>query len=111
MNSPCNGCHAAAVCQPMGREYRTDNGIFIKEMDIAEAGTIIPQHSHAYEHVSYVAQGAVLFDGREYVAPCAIRVPAHKKHTFQALQDDTLVLCIHAGTPIVVDEHQLVGGA
>lgn len=107
MSSPCDGCAARAVCQPIGREYTTENGAFVKEMDIKQAGTIIPQHAHAYEHISYVAQGAVLFEGGRYDAPCAITVPAFKKHTFQALLPNTLVLCIHASKPVITEEHQI----
>jgi quercetin dioxygenase-like cupin family protein len=112
MTSPCVSCLARASCQPIGREYITSDGkTFVKEMDIAEAGTIIPQHSHPYEHISYVARGAVLFDGRlirSGTPEAAILVPAFKKHTFQAMEPDTLVLCIHSGTPVIHEEHELV---
>lgn len=112
MTSPCTSCLARASCQPIGREYTTSDGkTFVKEMDLAKAGTIIPQHSHAYEHISYVARGAVLFEGRlirSGTPEAAISVPAFKKHTFQAMEDDTLVLCIHSGAPVVAEEHQLV---
>ena len=65
MTSPCVSCSARASCQPIGREYTTSDGkTFVKEMDIAEAGTIIPQHAHGYEHISYVARGSVLFEGK-----------------------------------------------
>lgn len=114
MTSPCVSCHARASCQPIGREYTTSDGnTFVKEMDIAEAGTIIPQHSHAYEHISYVARGSILFEGRVIHAgtpQAAILVPAFKKHTFQAMEPDTLVLCIHAGAPVITEEHELVEG-
>ncbi len=111
MSSPCDGCAVRAACQPIGREYTTENGAFVKEMDIKHAGTIIPQHAHTYEHISYVAQGAVLFEGKRFDAPHAITVPAFKKHTFQALVPNTLVLCIHAGQPVIAEEHHLVRAA
>lgn len=107
MGSPCDGCTARAACQPIGREYMAA-GAFVKEMDMKHVGTIIPQHAHAYDHISYVARGAVEFEGKRYDAPYAITVPAHKKHTFISLEPDSLVLCIHAGNPIVVEEHNIV---
>lgn len=107
MGKPCETCHARAACQPIGREYRA-GGSFVKEMDIAKSGTIIPQHAHSYEHISYVAKGAVEFEGKRYDAPHAIVVPAFKKHTFTALMDETLVLCIHSCEPDMVEEHQIV---
>lgn len=115
MSSPCDSCMARHACQPIGREYTTSDGkTFVKEMDLPVAGMVIPQHAHAYEHISYVARGSVLFEDR--VIRCgtpeaAIRVPAFKKHTFKSLEPDTLVLCIHANAPVVTDEHQIVGGA
>lgn len=105
---PCDGCLVRLQCQPIGREYVTENGAFVKEMDMAEAGMIIPQHAHAYEHISYVAMGSVMFEGDVYRAPHAIVVPANKKHTFQSLEP-SLVLCIHATKPEITAEHQIVG--
>lgn len=107
MKSPCDSCLARHECQPVGREYMAA-GAFVKEMDLKRAGMVIPQHAHAYDHISYVANGAVEFEGKRYDAPHALIVPANKKHTFISLEPDTLVLCIHAGTPVVTEEHQLV---
>lgn len=109
--SPCQSCLVRAQCQPLGREYTTGKA-FIKEMDLEFAGMVVPQHAHAYEHISYVARGSVLFEGRLIRAgthEAAITVPAHKKHTFQSLEDDTLVLCIHDRQPVVTDENQITG--
>lgn len=114
MSSPCNGCAVRAACQPIGREYTTENGAFVKEMDIKQAGTVIPQHAHAYEHISYVARGSVLFEGKPIrcgTPEAAIIVPAYKKHTFVSLEPDTLVLCIHASKPVITEEHQIARAA
>ena len=112
MESPCTHCLVKAECQPYGSEFMAADGLFIKEMILDKAGTIVPQHSHAYDHVSYVAKGAVLFEGKRYESPSPIFVPAMKKHTFVSLEDDTLVLCIHnvsrSGEVEVVAEHQLI---
>lgn len=105
--NPCDTCLARHACQPLGREHRA-GGVFVKEMDMAIAGMIIPQHAHGYEHISFVAKGAVEFEGQRFDAPHSLVVPAFKKHTFRSLVDDTLVLCIHAGDPEVTEQHQIL---
>lgn len=118
MKLPCNGCAARAVCQPHGEEHVSD-GVGVKEMIIPKSGTIVPQHSHEYEHISYVARGLVKVSssdkpGERFIkAPAAINIPAGVKHTFTSLVDDCLVLCIHNvsrnGTFEVREEHQIIG--
>lgn len=111
-SSPCENCAVKAECQPYGAEYIAADGVFIKEMMIPKAGTIVPQHSHAYDHTSYLAKGSVLFEDKRYDAPFPIYVPAFKKHTFTSLEDNTLVLCIHnvsrKGEVEVHEEHHLI---
>lgn len=86
--------------QPYGVEIKMADGIFIKQMAIPKAGTIIPQHSHRYDHVSMLARGSVhvLRDGNDaglFYAPTGITIPAGCKHTFRSLEDNTVVYCIH----------------
>lgn len=100
MDSPCGGCAVRAQCQPYGEEYMAADGVFVKEMRIPKADTLVPQHSHAYDHTSYVARGEVdvYCDGqpvRHVKAPAPVFVPAGTLHTFRSRVDDTLVLCIH----------------
>lgn len=94
-SNPCVACPVNSICQPYGNEYEAADGVWIKEMRIPHANTIVPQHSHEYDHTSYLATGRVLFEGKEYSAPYPFYIPAHKMHTFQSLTDDTLILCIH----------------
>lgn len=109
---PCNSCAVRAECQPYGEEYTAADGVFIKEMRIPKAGTVVPQHSHEYDHTSFVANGSVMFEGRKVIAPAPLFIPAFKKHTFIALEDDTLVLCIHnvsrTSAVQVFEEHQIL---
>jgi quercetin dioxygenase-like cupin family protein len=109
-----------AAEQPYGVEIHTPDGIFIKQMVIAKAGTYVPQHSHAWDHTSMLAAGAVRVwrDGvidRDYQAPTGIPIAAGVKHMFMALEDETIVYCIHnisrTGEVEVSDEHQIVGEA
>lgn len=97
----CAGCNLEpAAEQPPDHVEFTADGVFVKQMLIPRAGTIIPQHSHAYEHLSMLALGSVrvwkdgVFD-REYTAPEGILIPANVKHTFQSLEDATIIFCIH----------------
>ena len=92
---PCDVCAIKDECQPYGAEYEAADGVWIKEMCIPKAGTIVPQHSHAYDHTSYLAKGSVEVEGHTYHAPFPIYIKAGVMHTFLSLQDDTLVLCIH----------------
>lgn len=95
MNSPCASCAICEQCQPYGNEYTSSDGVFFKEMRVQYAGTQIPQHSHEYDHTSYLVRGSVEVEGKIYWAPSPIFIPARKKHTFLTLEDDTMVLCVH----------------
>lgn len=88
------------IPQPTG-DAHLYGGVYVKEMRVSRAGTLIPQHAHHYDHLSYLATGAVHVwqDGEfrgQFIAPAAIRIPAGTKHRFLTMADDTLVLCIHA---------------
>lgn len=123
MGKACGNCAARVVCcsvdqPPDNLEWTTADGIFIKEMQIANAGTVVPQHSHVYAHTSLLQKGAVgVWSDGEYQgvrkAPTAIHIPANVKHSFQAMEDNTVILCIHnlngAGYPPIAEEHQLEG--
>lgn len=89
-------------------------GSFVKEMLTPDEGTLIPQHAHRYDHLSYLAAGSIrvwqddVLQG-DYLAPAAIRIPANTKHRFLTLEPWTLVLCIHAvGAAEAVDENDLI---
>jgi quercetin dioxygenase-like cupin family protein len=104
--------------QPISTEWHTQDGIFIKSMLVKRAGTFIPQHAHEYAHTSMLAYGSVFLwkDGKldkQYRAPCAILIDAGVKHLFQALEEGTLIYCIHnlhgAEMVSVLAEHDLLG--
>lgn len=108
------------VDQPPIVEFHTADGLFIKQMFIAKAGTLIPQHSHAWDHTSMLATGSVRLwaDGvrvGDFQAPTGILIKAGVKHLFQSLEDGTTVYCIHnlhgEEAVKVLAEHQLVDAA
>ncbi len=86
--------------QPFG-DVHIYGGVFVKEHRVPDAGTLLPQHAHSYDHMSYLAAGSVqVWRGEEnlgvFHAPAAIGIPARAKHRFLTLADDTLILCVHA---------------
>ena len=109
--------------QPASVEIFASDDIFIKTMGPLAAGTLVPQHSHEFDHVSLLAVGAIevwIADVNEplallgrFEAPRAIEIKAGRKHLFQALVDGTLVCCIHnlhgQGYPEIRAQHQIVG--
>lgn len=104
------------INQPPEIEWAIEDGIFIKQMYLEKKGTVVPQHSHEYDHVSMLAVGsvAVWVDGvliGEMKAPKPITIKAHKKHTFMSLEDGTTIYCIHnisrTGEVDIHEEHQI----
>lgn len=95
----CATCELACS-QPYGVEISTVDGIFIKQMVIPEAHTVVPQHKHRYDHTSMLAKGSVHawtdkgFLGT-FIAPAKIFIKAGIFHTFKSLEDETIIYCIH----------------
>ena len=119
-NCGLHGLKPAAKQPPDDVEFFTEDGVFIKQMYIAKAGTVIPQHSHKYDHTSMLATGSVRVwaDGKligDRVAPIGIPIKAGVKHAFLSLEDKTIIYCVHrlhetAGVEIL-EEHNLVEAA
>ena len=86
--------------QPVG-ELTLYAGIFCKTWSVADAGTILPQHSHEFPHLSLIVRGSVRVqcgddDMGEFHAPATIKIAAHAFHTFLTLTDGVMIACIHA---------------
>jgi mannose-6-phosphate isomerase-like protein (cupin superfamily) len=76
------------------------DGIFIKQIQIPHQGTLLPQHTHTYDHHSMLAKGSVtVFVGDEnlgeFVAPTPIFIRKGVRHSFISLEDDVIIYCIH----------------
>jgi quercetin dioxygenase-like cupin family protein len=85
--------------EPLETNITLCEGLFVKHAIFA-AGTMIAQHSHATDHLSVIATGAVrAWRGEELLgdfrAPAGIVIPARVKHRFLALEPMTTVLCVH----------------
>ncbi len=109
-------CYAAAGRQPIVHEFSAD-GIWTAHITVADAGTVLPQHSHSFDHLTLLAAGSVRVsradtDPIEYSAPAGILIPAGVKHLFETLTPDVVLACIHntarTGRVQVADEHQIV---
>jgi hypothetical protein len=88
-------------------------GVFVKWHRVPLSGTMLPQHSHTYAHVSVIAGGSVTVweEGDlkgTYHAPASLVIPAGKKHSFLTLVDDTIILCVHRSDFAVLEEHQII---
>lgn len=103
--------------QPTQIDFAEADGIFIKQIVFGEKDSLVPQHSHTYDHVSMLAVGSVRAwkDGvllGEFKAPRSIHIDAGTKHLFQTLEPNTIIYCIHnvsrTGIPEVMEEHQIV---
>lgn len=101
--------------QPIETDIVMCEGLFVKTAVFA-AGTHIAQHSHATDHLSVVASGAVRAwrDDEmigDFRAPAGIVIRARVRHMFLALEDHTTVLCIHrvdeTGEPARHAEHTI----
>lgn len=111
-------CKSCDLCieQPPNWEHKSPDGVFIKQMFLRHQFTLVPQHAHAYDHTSMLATGSVRAwaDGvllGDYAAPCPIFIKAKVKHTFQSLEPDTLIYCIHnisrTGDVEIQERHEL----
>ena len=101
----CPGCLSECMgdlrvnVRPLSTET-TAEGVFTKTILIAEAGTFIPQHSHASAHLTVVVSGRVrVWAADDYLgewqAMSSVLIPAHIMHTFQSLEPNTTLLCVH----------------
>lgn len=103
--------------QPVETDIKMADGIFAKQILVKKRGTVLPQHAHAWDHVSFISAGAVTVhvDGEllgTFGAPAGIVIKAGMKHLFVTIADDTVISCIHridrTGEIDVIEEHQIV---
>ena len=99
------------------RDHHFADGVFVKAITV-EAGALVPQHAHAYDHTSFLAAGEVMAwcDG-DYLgrikAPRGVLIKAGKRHSFLTVEPSVL-LCIHNlhgdAAVKVLDEHEFTPG-
>lgn len=76
------------------------SNIYIRMMTFHKAGDVEHGHSHNFNHISFLSKGRVKInvDGVEktFQSPHMIMISKEKKHEITALEDDTILCCIHA---------------
>lgn len=99
--------------QPDSIEFHLADDVFVKSGLFKNAGAIVPQHSHEFDHSTFIASGALrAWCDDEYLgefkAPTSIFIKAKCKHTFITDEPNTLILCIHnISRNGIVDIHEL----
>lgn len=84
-------------------------GIYAKAYTVPDAGTLLPQHSHQFGHVTAVTSGTVrAWQGDELLgdfhAPALLSIPAHTFHQFLTLTPAVGLICIHNADHVEDDE-------
>lgn len=84
-------------------------GIYYKQYRVPDAGTLIPQHSHEFPHLTALLQGSIRAYRADawlgdYHAPAVVQIPAGVLHTFLTLTPDVALACIHNADHIEGDE-------
>jgi quercetin dioxygenase-like cupin family protein len=76
------------------------SNVYIRMMHFKHTGDIEEGHTHPFDHVSLLSFGKakVTVDGnsKTFEAPQMIFIAKEKVHMIEALQDGTVMLCIHA---------------
>ena len=76
------------------------SNIYVRQMHFVNAGDIEYGHSHKFDHLSLLSSGKVMsiVDGKESVfeAPMMIFIKKDIQHEFVALEDNTVLHCVHA---------------
>lgn len=107
----------SAAEQPIETDIKISDDIFVKSILVRSSGTMIPQHSHKFDHISLISAGSVSVwcDSRhigDFRAPNHVTIGAGTKHLFITREDNTVISCIHridrTGEIEVLEEHQIV---
>lgn len=81
-------------------KHHSAGGVYVREQTLKK-GYVVEKHSHAYDHLSFLAQGIAIVtvgtDMQILHAPAALEVKAGHPHMIQAVTD-IVWLCIHNET-------------
>jgi hypothetical protein len=85
--------------QPYTISLTIFGGIYYRVWSVPDAGTIIPQHAHKWNHITALLRGSVrvLSDGElmgDFTAPATLKIPALRMHEFHTLTPCEFA-CIH----------------
>jgi quercetin dioxygenase-like cupin family protein len=73
--------------------------MWVKQMIFEQVGDLHPGHCHTFDHQTLLARGKLELTANgkitEYTAPTIIYIKAGIKHGMMALEDTTVVYCMH----------------
>lgn len=83
------------------------SNVYIRRMTFKYAGIVELGHTHLYDHVSFLSLGSIevqiydeenkeMLPPKTFNAPATIFIAKNKVHQIKALEDNTVVSCIHA---------------
>jgi len=76
------------------------SSVYVRQMHFKNKGDIEQGHSHQFDHQTLLSKGSIkiTLEGVEniYAAPHIIFIRKDHRHELVALEDDTIVYCIHA---------------
>ena len=93
--------------------------LYSRQMYFEKAGDVEIGHAHNFDHLSLLAYGSVIciVDGKEsrFFAPTMIYIKKDKVHELTAMEDETVVYCIHAlrdgdGVNDIIDPESIPAG-
>ena|SRR5215472_622888 len=80
-------------------EFKTIDGMFIKQIHLSGNQMMYPQHAHQFDHSTLLARGKVVLwkEGvpSYFSAPSIIWIEKGIQHKFQTLTEDCLIYCLH----------------
>lgn len=75
------------------------SNLWVKQMVFESAGDVHPGHAHTFDHQTLLARGSVEINANGqktvFTAPTIIYIKAGIKHGMVALEDKTIVYCLH----------------
>ncbi len=88
-------------------------GVYIRTWVVADRGTLLPQHAHQFDHVSYIVSGVVrAWRGGElmgdFAGPNALKIEAGVLHQFLTLTDRCVIACVHNADRAEADDEPAI---
>jgi len=84
----------------VGGTIQIVDNVFVKLMCLNNVGDKVTGHVHTFDHITLLSTGRVIMRARgvekEHVAPKILVTPKGISHEFEALEDNTVLSCIHA---------------
>jgi len=109
-----------AARQPATLAISIYAGVYVKAYTVPDAGTLLPQHSHEFAHLTALTAGSVrVWRGAKLLgdhhAPSLIQIPARTLHQFLTLTPNVGLMCIHNadradadGEPVIAERADLL---